>query len=364
MKIKIYLFVSALAFLTSYNGQTNPSINNSEKRIALTLTGDTVGELSNNIMVIYQDQNNIYWFGSWREGLYKLDGQTIIHYNTKHGLPSDRVEEIKEDKQGNIYFNTSNGILKYNGEHFSLLKETNGDMNDWNLSPNDLWFKNFTDDQFVFRYDGVTLCKLKLPKTRLGEEWVQKNPTSPNPYAVYCTYKDRKGNLWFGTAALGAFRYDGSKFDWISENDVNELHYGPSNGVRSIIEDKDGFFWFNTEFKYEIYNKNSSTNRVKDSTKFYNRIKGIGSLDGKKDGDLNEYLSIIKDKNNNLWIAIYLNGVWNIEGEKVKNYPILVDGKKIPVFCLFKDKNDSIWLGTQENGAFKYNGKTFEKFTL
>lgn len=60
--------------------------------------GDTVGQLSNNIMVIYQDKKNNYWFGSWQDGLYKYDGKSIIHFSTEHGLPSNRVEEIKEDK--------------------------------------------------------------------------------------------------------------------------------------------------------------------------------------------------------------------------------------------------------------------------
>jgi hypothetical protein len=53
------------------------------------------------------------------------------------------------------------------------------------------------------------------------------------------------------------------------------------------------------------HHKNDTNNST-----FYNRIKSIGCLDGKKDGDLNEFLSIIKDNSNNLWIAIYVNGVW------------------------------------------------------
>jgi ligand-binding sensor domain-containing protein len=324
--------------------------------------GDTLRHLSDNIMVIYQDKKNNYWFGSWQDGLYKYDGKSVIHYSMKHGLPSDRVEEIKEDKQGNIYVNTSEGIIKYDGNYFLLLEDTNEDTEKWGLWSNDLWFKNFTDGQFVYRYDGIMLHKLKLPKNKPGEEWVQKHPNSPIPYAVYCTYKDSKGNIWFGTAASGALRYDGSRFDWITESDVNEFHYGPSNGVRSMIEDKDGYFWFNTEYKYGIYNNLSSVKSGKDSIVFYDRIKSIGCLDGKTDGVLNEYLSIIKDNENNLWIATYLDGVWKYDGKKIKHFPIQIETKNIPVFYLYKDNKGKIWLGTHENGAFKFNGQKFEKF--
>ena len=26
-----------------------------------------------------------------------------------------------------------------------------------------------------------------------------------------------------------------------------------SNGVRSIIEDKEGYFWFNSQYRYKVY---------------------------------------------------------------------------------------------------------------
>ena len=365
MKIMTLHILILIMLLNSCNesGKTSKS-HESTNEISIA-PKDTVGQLSNNIMVIYQDKKNNYWFGSWQDGLYKYDGKSIIHFSTEHGLPSNRVEEIKEDKLGNIYFNTSKGIVKYSENQFSTLKETNGDLDQWGLSSNDLWFKNFTNGDFCYRYDGSVLHKLKMPKNKIGEEWIKTNPSSPlSPYSIYCTYKDSKGNIWFGTSLAGVFRYNGKSFDWIAESDVNEMHNGPANGVRSIIEDKDGYFWFNTEYKYNIYNKSSSTKNDKDSTTFYDRIKSIGCLDGKKDGDLNEYQSIIKDDKDNLWIAIYLSGVWKVEGEKIKHYPILVYNKNIPVFYLFKDNNGEIWLGTEENGAFKFNGQAFEKFTI
>ncbi|MBK9270018.1 MAG: hypothetical protein IPM48_00330 [Saprospiraceae bacterium] len=364
MKFNWILFISILTHLTSCNGQNNTQHIGSAKRTEPLFSGNTVNELSCNIMVIYQDKKDNYWFGSWQDGLYKYDGVKIIHFTTEHGLPSNRVEEIKEDKQGNIYFNTAKGIVKYNGNHLSIIQETIGDIGNWSLSENDIWFKNFTEVQCFYRYDDTILHKLKLPTIKIGEEWIQKHPNSSNPYSVYCTYKDSKGNIWFGTAALGVFRYDGSKFDWITETDVNELHYGPSNGVRSMIEDKDGYFWFNTEFKYDIYSKPTIAKSMKDHTLFYDRIKSIGNLDGKEESGLNEYLSIIRDNNNNIWIATYLNGVWKVDGDQIKHHPVQVDGNDIPVFCLFKDNKGDIWLGTHENGAFKFNGRTFEKFTL
>jgi hypothetical protein len=64
-------------------------------------------------------QKNIYWFGSWETGVYKYDGKTLINYTTKHGLLNNRIDEIKEDKFGNIYFasaNATSSISKFDGK--------------------------------------------------------------------------------------------------------------------------------------------------------------------------------------------------------------------------------------------------------
>ena len=67
-------------------------------------------------MLVYQDTKNNYWFGSWETGVYKYDGKTLINYTTKHGLYTNRVDDIKEDKSGNIYFavmNPNSTITKF-----------------------------------------------------------------------------------------------------------------------------------------------------------------------------------------------------------------------------------------------------------
>jgi ligand-binding sensor domain-containing protein len=367
MKFMIfYLTVFTVLASCNGNGQSTAQHANATKPNELFAFGETNKDLSNNIMVIYQDLKNNYWFGSWQDGLYKYDGKSILHYTTIDGLPDNRVEDIKEDKLGNIYINTSKGLCQYTeeGNRFLTLSEALSAESDWNLKSDDLWFKCLEHPGYVYRLDGSNLYKLKFPTSKLGEDYILKHPTYPNPYAIYCIYKDSKQNIWFGTATLGVCRYNGKSFDWISEKDVTEIHDGPANGVRSIAEDKNGDFWFNTEYRYSIYNKKPSTKTALGSAIFYERIKSIGCLDGKKDGALNEYLSITKDDDNNLWIATYLHGVWKFDGKEISHYPIQVNAQNIPIYRLYKDNTGVIWLGTHENGAFKFNGKTFEKFAL
>ncbi len=337
---------TALIFLTSCNGQPTKQQIDVMKKVR----GEIVSELGSNIMVIYQDKNDVYWFGSWETGIYKYDGKELTNYTTKHGLPNNRIDDIQEDESGNMYFTSCHprsSIVKFDGNAMTTLSPVSS--NDWQLEETDMWFRHAYQNEKVYRYDGSTLYELSLPKP----------PNLPNPFEIYSIYKDRTGNIWFGTNPVGVCRYDGISHEWITEDDVTEFRNEGANGVRSIIEDRNGDFWFNTEFRYSVYD--SVTQR---SDKFYTRHESIGGLDGKKDSYLDEYLSTVKDDNNDLWFVSYLDGVWEYDGTKITHHPVEDLSKQIALFCIYKDNRGDLWLGTHENGAYKYNGSTFEKFTI
>jgi ligand-binding sensor domain-containing protein len=346
IKLNIISLFNLLVLLTSCNGQTTRQ----EFKTDNIVKGNSVDEPGKSVMVIYQDHKNNYWFGSWETGVYKYDGKDLINYTTKHGLLDNRIDEIKEDKFGNIYFTSANAtsaISKFDGNNFTTLTAIPSE--NWKLEPSDIWFKySYGITGKVYRYDGITLYELKLPNP----------PSLPNPFDVYSIYKDRKGILWFGTNPIGVCRYDGKSFDWITEEDVTEFRNEGANGVRSITEDKNGDFWFNTEYRYSIYDS-----MTLNSNKFYTRHKSIGGLDGKKDSNLDEYLSSAIDDNGNLWFVTYLDGVWKYDGAKITHYPVQDNSKNISLFSIYKDNNGDLWLGTHENGIFKFNGTTFEKFS-
>lgn len=354
MKLTSLLFLSILSTLTSCNGQSSNPKKSDEPLKKLFVKGDAVKELGSSIMVIYQDKKNTYWFGSWETGVYRYDGKTLINYTTKHGLHNNRVDEIKEDKLGNIYFNSGGKIIKFDGQNFIKVSTTNNSNSEWYLEPDDLWFKSFQDSGCVYRYDGNYLHRLKFPETKEGNDYFEKFPNvNYSPFDVYTIYKDSKGNVWFGTAALGVCMYNGKTFTWLSEKEL-EFDVETAFGIRSIIEDSNGMFWFsNTLHRFKIYGQAQTSK--------YTKEKGIGSLDGKKDGDLAAIISMEKD-NTDLWMATYNKGVWRYKSTQLTHYPVKHNGKGITVFSIYKDNNGVLWLGTHENGTYKFNGKTFEKF--
>ena len=359
------LFVSTLTLLTSYSGQNTS--HSADKTASLTV-GDTVNELGNNIMVVYQDKKNNYWFGSWETGLYRYDGKTIIHFTTKDGLSYNRIDEIKEDKFGDIYFNTTsstntnNSINKFDGEKFTTLSVTSNSNNEWKLESDDLWLKSSNDSGEVYRYDGKSLFLLKFPRHYLDKENERDFPkNSWSPYDVYYIYKDSKGTMWFGTANFGVCRYDGKSHNWLYEDHLTNVPNGGSFGIRSIIEDKTGKFWFcNTSYRFTIWADSTKENGnvfVK-----YNKEKGIDNIKATDGENRTYFMSAVKDKEGDMWLCTYKQGVWRYNGKSTTHYSVKDGSKEIMLFCIYKDNYGVLWLGTHENGVYKFNGQTFEKF--
>src|SRR5262245_41867727 len=83
--------------------------------------GEIVPELGKSVMYVFQATNNDYWFGSNDRGVYRYDGKALVNFTTKDGLASNHIRGIQEDKSGNVYFTTYEGISKYDGQTFTTL---------------------------------------------------------------------------------------------------------------------------------------------------------------------------------------------------------------------------------------------------
>jgi ligand-binding sensor domain-containing protein len=239
---------------------------------------------------------------------------------------------------------------------------------EWKLEPDDLWFQGGQDSAAVYRYDGKSLRKLTFPATADGDAHLLPRSKYPNakysPYDVYTVYKDSRGNVWFGTSNLGACRYDGKTFAWISETELGFDEKDARNfGTRSLIEDRDGKLWITvTRHRFDMYPTGSATQGAGGLA--YIKAAGLAHTAEGVDEDYTYIMSMAKDKAGDLWMATYGAGVWRYDGKSLTNYPVLVDGKPITVFSIYRDRQDGLWLGTHEHGVCKFNGKAFEKVTF
>ena len=311
--------------------------------------GEVVSVLGKSVMYVLHARNGDYWFGSNDRGAYRYDGTTLVNFTTKHGLASNRIRGVQEDKAGNVYLTTYEGISKFDGKAFvTLTAPAKADPKGWKLGPDDQWFVGPPDAGVVFRYDGKETHRLEFPRTRLGDEHFKRMPRSkfPNavysPYDVYCIVRDGKGHLWFGTTCVGVCRYDGTSFDWLTDPTLTEAP------VRSILEDKRGNFWFT----YSGHGKLEGPKAV----------GGFGKLQKGKEGTVVEGMSVVEDGDGKLWTAALRAGVFRYDGKQKTHYPVKDGDTAIEVFAVYKDKRGVLWLGTHNGGACRFNGEAFERW--
>lgn len=320
--------------------------------------GQVVSEIGNNVWVVYQDSRGHHWFGTDGAGVIRYDGKTLTRYSADHGLPNDRIREIKEDKVGNIFISTLEGICKFDGEQFTLLRVVEDD-NAWRLHPDDLWFKGATNTHGPYRYDGKTLYLLKFPKSYLEDQINREFPRSVvSPYSIYTIYQDTKGHLWFGTQHLGACRYDGKTHTWIYERHLSEAEDGGSFGIRTIAEDKAGKFWIcSNQYRYTVKpGTREGTQMVAD----YSRELGISHTNIQQGYKPTFFESMTRDNEGNLWMSSNATGVWRYDGKEMKHFP--VETGKSWLISVTLDREGHIWLGTDSAGVFRFDGHGFKKF--
>lgn len=126
------------------------------------------------VRTIFEDKAGNFWFGNNGYGLFRYDGKTLINFTKEHGLSNPEFLKNFREKTGTL------------ARVWSISEDVSGN----------LWIA--TIDAGVWRYDGKRLTNYttKDGLTDIG---------------VTAIYKDRKGQLWFGTAGE-VCRFNGKTF--------------------------------------------------------------------------------------------------------------------------------------------------------
>ena len=81
------------------------------------------GMLSNCVWSLLEDRDGNLWIGT-QNGVSMYNGGSFTHFTKKEGLSGNAVRSILEDRDGNLWFGTyGRGVSKYNGETFTHFTE-------------------------------------------------------------------------------------------------------------------------------------------------------------------------------------------------------------------------------------------------
>jgi len=296
-------------------------------------------------------------------------------------VPNNITRTIIQDRKGNIWLATFDGIFRYDGtsftnmtseisssRFFSVLEDTKGN----------LWFGSIGSG--VYRYDGKSFQNFTTEEGLVNNE-------------VVCIYEDKTGNIWFGVNG-GVSRYDGKSFqnfmlngDTMAEDETGKSVPSlqrPPHEINSIIEDKTGKFWFGTRDNTFVYDGKSFTTVTHNGTPFTN-VRWIiedqtdaiwlGGNDGlwRYDGGTFSNLTkdfvgyIYEDSKGNIWTSSETSKGWALsrydEKVLVHDKPIATeissaytDGRGM-IFGILEAFDSTIWFGALD-GVYRYDGTT------
>ncbi len=151
---------------------------------------------------ILQDQSGNLWFGTFGRGLWKYDGKSFTQFSMAQGLPDNDIRCIAQDKKGNLWMGTGNGVSRFDGKVFENLSTADG------LVDNNVYDIIFDKDENMYISSNVGMTVLSamvtsLPVTKMRQG--MKHFSVEQGYPILATWRnslfcDSKGMIWIGTA--------------------------------------------------------------------------------------------------------------------------------------------------------------------
>ena len=347
-QFKFFLLISITFFASSCNGQKKKDI---EKLITEKVetyqygAGDVVNRG-------YLDKSGNMWFTTLKEGVFKYDGQTFTNLSEKDGLCSNVVNAVVEDKDGIMWFGTAKGLCSYDGIKFTNIplpqedtqsvspqtgfpsRKTETVLSLIQASDGDFWIG--TDASGAYRFDGKSFtsylkfegrvqpdsvynnCITSITEDKNGHIWIcsfthgglnEFDGTSMTHHSlkdgygdgmISTSYKDKEGNLWFGTRNGGIYKYDYNQFVNIADSKTGE-----QIAMASVLKDVSGTIWIASFARKGVYNYDGNS---------------FIPLNLKGNEKLNDIKFISEDADGNIWFGGRYGLLWRFDGNELKDY--------------------------------------------
>ena len=317
----------------------------------------------------------IFVFLLIRLGFAQNDIYRFSHINDANGLSQNSVESIHQDKLGQIWIGTRDGLNKYDGEEFKVYRHQKDDST--SISNNGILCIEGDKNGFIWIGTSFGLNRLNPKKNIFKSYFFDEKARFLGNNAIKTVKEISNNNIWIGTLK-GVSIYD-EKTDTFQKI-INNYN------VTTILEAKSGnVFIGTTQGVLKVSNKEigstykfekvigTETIFVQDLVESSNgniligtQTKSVLQYDISKNTIapyFDEFLLKGKDKNvrkllfddnGNLWIATY-NGLQIANGQNKIDafYNNDNDDKSINdnfIKTLFKDNTGVVWVGTYYGG--------------
>ncbi len=379
-----FYWIGTTTGLYKYDGYSiTPHYHNSQED--KTISEDFVTSL-------FEDSRGYIWVGTYNNGLniYDKKYQSFHHFNydstDDSTISTNRVprssQVIVEDNNGFIWLNTQNGLNRIDPKTKKVVRHP-GDYfghTIYDKERNALWIGS----KGLKRYDpvsrevvtfesaapitsivagssdliwvGTSNGVLAFNKSenrfyRIDELYDEKQGFSWSSQPISCLYMDIKNNLWVGINKTIYLLNTGT-------GTFKKLIYSENEEYGLLDEKIRGIYGSQVGYVVVTYETEGIT-IVNTSVNKFRRIKSI--IEGPTGPGKKIVRSLLKDKNNDLWVGTVSNGLSRISGSKQNKIQTYVSNPNDStslnsnyITALHIDKDERMWIGTFENG-FNYS---------
>ncbi|MCL5031372.1 MAG: SpoIIE family protein phosphatase [Bacteroidetes bacterium] len=326
----------------------------------------------NDITSLLVDSKGIMWIGTFNAGLNRFDQskKIIKRFQNELGNPNslshNNINAILEDNSGNLWIGTDFGlnrlVIDSATKNFSFLHFLNDPKNKTSISNNTVYsiYQDKTGNIWIGTQDGLN--KIISEQTNystpifVNYKFDSKDKRSISNNIVRAILQDSYGNLWIGTDnGLNKLIKNNNSESFINyKNDPNNLSSISHNQIYSLCEDNYHNLWIGTNGGgINIYDKNNN--------KF---IRYINDPLNRHTLSYNEIRSIFKDKSGIMWIGTYGAGINKVTRGARQFYHYMHRPNESNslshaiVWAMYEDKEGILWIGTHGGGLDRLNRKT------
>jgi ligand-binding sensor domain-containing protein/two-component sensor histidine kinase len=296
---------------------------------------------------------------------------SYYHYTSSDGLASSTVYEIIQDRNGFIWFATTNGISKFDGKHFttfrtndglnsnsiiSLAEGEKGELYIGNYEKGINVLKNGKIENYFSKIRGKQFTISYLLSVSLGKDQQklyaynragninvihERVPASQPNYSIAINSPSllKMEKLSDGKIIVlttnGLFNL---KDDTLTKLHINGL---PDTAVYCLTESGDGSYYIGTKGMIYLIKNKTVTRRYKTNSYAYN----------------NDVIAILRDKSNNLWFSIMNRGFFFIPNgsDKIIDIGSKMGLQNTLVNNYLEDNEGNIWISTYGKGVYCLN---------
>ncbi len=353
---------------------------------------------------VLQDSQGFMWFGT-EDGLVRYDGQHLVRYGAKQGLPGNFIFQIVEGPGHNLWIAIKNGgVARWNRSQNTFTVYRHEPLDPSSLASDEVraiaidaqgrvWI-GMTDagidvldprsGRFEhLRHDARDPTSLAsdhvstLMFDRARDLWVGTDqgldelgpgrrsfrhfrPVAGDPHALSGSYveqvlEDRSGSIWVGTQDGGLDRLDpDGRVLQVFRHDPRSPESLASNYVHALLEDREGHFWVGTEAGLDLLD------RATDTFVLYSQERNDPhSLPDSL------VMSLYQDPEGLVWIGTSTGGVsrWDPRSAELgARRPAWLGSGFVTAFANAPDNR--VWIASMGGGVLQYDPNTGRRVDL